>query len=273
MPLYRAEAIVLHSRELGEADRLVTLFSREEGKVHAVAKGARKVRSRLAAATQPLTHAGMLLYRGRQLDIVSQCEIHAAFPAIRTSLLKTAYAACMAELVDETVKERDRQDGIFYLLLAVLHLLEEAEEEGCWRLFHAFQLRLLGLVGYRPRVRECAACGGECASREVGFSPRAGGVLCCSCRALEPGAMMVRRGTIAAMAYLLEADMRRLSPLRLTVGTAAEVETALESYVSFYLEKRLRAMDFLKRVRGQDLLPGGPPYPQERGGRDGHQPG
>ena len=159
MPVYKAEAIVLRQQTLGESDRIVTLFTREYGKVRAVARGIRRPTSRLAGRIEPFTHARLLLARGRTFDIIAQAEIVRPFPGVRVDLLRGAYAAYVMELIDRGVPERDRQEEIFVLIVDALDALEWAREDDAEIASLKFAVRLAGLLGYQPETAACVECG------------------------------------------------------------------------------------------------------------------
>src|SRR5574341_1723464 len=109
MPVYKAEGIVLRRVNLGEADRIVTLLTREYGRLSAVAKGARKPKSRFVGRLELFTHLRGLLAQGRTLDVVSQVEVVDPFPAVRTDLGRMSAASFVAEVTDRALPERDPQ--------------------------------------------------------------------------------------------------------------------------------------------------------------------
>jgi len=102
---YKVDGIVLRARDFGEADRIITILDRNLGKLEAVAKGARRTRSRLGGSCQPFSHNHFLLWHGRTLDGVIQCEVVHSFSSLREDLMRLAAASYMAELVDEVVRD------------------------------------------------------------------------------------------------------------------------------------------------------------------------
>ncbi|MEW6724512.1 MAG: DNA repair protein RecO [Bacillota bacterium] len=244
MALYTTEAIVLRERDLGEADRILTLFTRDKGKVEAVAKGARRPRSRLAGFSQPFSYGLVSLFSGRNLETVSQAELRESFGALRADLDRMAYAAYAVDLVDEVTRERDRHEELFYVLLSMLHLLTgEVDRE---LLIRALEIKVLAAAGFRPRLEDCAACGGTVGDA-VRFSPEAGGLVCGNCPA--PGAIRLSRGALETMRRLLGTDFRRLTGLRWSQAIRAEIGAVLDSYVVHCLERRPRSWAFLSTVR------------------------
>ncbi|MHB9144156.1 MAG: DNA repair protein RecO [Symbiobacteriia bacterium] len=247
MALYKAEALVLRVRDFGEADKILTLLRREGGKAQAVAKGARRPRNRLAGVSQVFTHCHLMLFHGRSLDNLSQSEILNSFGALREDLTKMAYASYMAELTDEMVRDHDPHPGVFLLLLTSQHLLAAGAPPE--PVLHAFELRLLGELGYRPSLDACVNCGGPLAGAQVRFSPNAGGALCGNCLGADESGTMVSRGAVETMRHLLTSDLARVHLLRLDPAMAGEIATALGRYLAYRLDKRLKTLDFLELMR------------------------
>lgn len=236
-------------RDFDEADKIVTLLTREEGKVSAVARGARRPRNRFAAATQIFTHCQVSLFSGRKLDTLSQVEIRESFRLLREDLVRMASATYLCELVDETVQEKQRMETVYLLLLSTLHLLAAADIPP-EPVVHAFELKLMALLGFRPVLHACASCGGALPPGPVRFSPGLGGVLCDQCPG-EEGGLVVRitRGAVETMRHLLEGDLRKAHLLRMGPDIRAEVARTLELYIGYRLERRLRSLEFLKSLR------------------------
>lgn len=251
LPLYNAEAIIIRVRDFDEADKIITLLTREEGKVSAVAKGARRPRSRFAAATQLFTHCDVALFSGKRMDTLSQIEIRAAYRPLREDLVRMAYATYLCELVDETVQEKQRMESVFLLLLATLHLISAAEIDP-EPVSRAFELKLMSLLGFRPVLAECVSCGrslDQVAAPMLRFSPGLGGVLCDRCPGEEGPAVWLSRGTLETMRHLLDGDLRRAHLWKMSPDIRRELGRALEQFIAFRVEKRLRSLDFLSSVR------------------------
>lgn len=247
MSLYKADALVLRVRDFGEADRILTLLRREEGKTQAVAKGARRPRNRLAGASQVFTHASLLLFHGRALDTLSQAEILDSFGNLREDLTKLAYASYLAELTDELIRDNDPHPGVFVLLLASQHLLAVGAPPE--PVAHSYELRLLNELGYRPVLEACVNCGGPLTGGRVRFSPNAGGVLCTNCLGEDQSGATLSRGAVETMRHLLTADLSRVHLLRLETGMAREIAEAIKHYLIYRLDRRLKSLEFLELIR------------------------
>src|SRR6516165_2357752 len=142
--------------DLGEADRIVTLFSRDEGKIRAVAKGVRRTTSRSAGHLEPFTLSDILLAVGRELDVISQADTLESFRAVRESLELSTHAYYLAEVVDLLTEDRQENRPVFDVLVEALR--ELARSHDIRLVLVAFHLRLLDAVGYRPELRECVTC-------------------------------------------------------------------------------------------------------------------
>ena len=153
---YVTEAVVLSVRDLGEADRLAVLFSREIGKLSAAAYGARRPRSRFAGAVQSFAQVSLSLIPGRTLDTIGQCEVKRSFRELREDIQLMTYAAFLTELVSELWPDRSPEPSAYDVLMGSLSLLSERNPR-LVSLAAAWQL--LALAGFHPEYERCVACG------------------------------------------------------------------------------------------------------------------
>lgn len=249
MALYKAEALVLRTRPLGEADKIVTLFTQSEGKISAVARGARRVRSRLLGGTQLFMHGCFLLFRGRSLDTLSQVEVATSFRFLREDLVAMAQASYIAELVDLLIEEREPVEDLFALVLATWHWL--AAGTNSTLALRAFEVRAMAALGYQPVLAACAVCGGPLAGR-TGFSAAAGGAVCRRCEA-EVRPRPISPVGLATLRHLAEAPFDNLVNLELGPQVLGEITQTLRLYVDYRLERAPRSLVFLESLAA---LPG-----------------
>ncbi len=254
MPVYKAEAIVLRQQALGESDRIITLFTREYGKVRAVARGVRRSTSRLAGRIEPFIHARLLLARGRTLDVIAQAEIVRPFSGVRADLLRGAYAAYVVELVDRGVPERDRHEEVFALIIGALEDLERAREDDAEMAALRFAVKLAGLLGYQPETAACVECG-RCLPHTLGaagawaFSPLSGGALCPACRSRDAEAVSVSPGVLAACDYLVRVPERQSGRLRIPPVQRGELAKLVQLHLEHRLEAKLRSPLVIRRLK------------------------
>jgi DNA repair protein RecO (recombination protein O) len=234
--LYKDEAIVLKTIKLGEADRIVTLFTRENGKVRAVAKGVRKTKSRWGGRLEPLTRVDLLIYRGRDLDTITAAQIITSFDSVRTDYFTLTAAAALVEAVEKITPDRERAFSVYALLLGGLEALAEGKGGS---VVPAFLVKLLSLSGYHPQLTVCAGCGTP--SGLSGFSPAMGGAVCQSCWQEDPDSFQVSGDTIMFLARLLAGEFGQQ-----TYGdqTFESLQT-LRRYAEYHLERPLRSLHLL----------------------------
>jgi len=255
MPVYKAEGIVLRQHAMGEADRAITLLTREYGKLRAAARGIRRTTSRLGGRVEPFTHAQFLLAKGKTLDVIAQVEVLEAFAGLRADLLRSAYAAYVAELADRFLPERDRHESAFTLVRDALAALAGAGEEEAELVALWFALHLAADLGYRPEAETCVGCGrplpreGGRPAEAWAFSPAFGGALCPACAARDADAVRTHPGVLATCAYLLRLPPGRESRLRIAVGERRELARLVQVHLEYRLEAKLRAPFVIGRLR------------------------
>ncbi|OAT85799.1 DNA repair protein RecO [Desulfotomaculum copahuensis] len=247
MRLYKVSALVLKAVNIREADLILTLFSRERGKIRVLAYGACKPGSRKRGAVQPFSCANFLLCRGRDLDTVSQADLQEMFPALRERLDLLGYASYLAELVDAFTAEGEAAPAVFELLQQSFGLLGHIQTA---LLTRAFEIKLLTLLGYRPCLESCVSCGGALGGEPV-YHAGAGGMLCPRCAALQHGGLRCRRGTVATLRLLLRWDLRRLNRLRPDDAIRREMRQILRRHMEYHLERRMKSLQFLRLI-GED---------------------
>ncbi len=195
--MYRDSGVVLRTYKLGEADRIVVLLTADNGKVRAVAKGVRKTTSRFGARLEPMSHVRLLLYRGRELDIVSQAESVEPLAPLLGDLDRASQGMAVLEAADQLALEREPNPELYRMLVGVLRTI--AIRPGPL-VVPAFYWKLLAAEGLRPELDACVRCGGiEPDVTLVAFDLGEGGVLCRSCRsgsAITPAALALLRAVL-----------------------------------------------------------------------------
>jgi DNA repair protein RecO (recombination protein O) len=251
---FRVEAVVLRHSDWGEADRLLTLYTLEMGKVRALAKGARKPRSRKAGHLEPFTRAALQLARGREILLVTQADTLDAYTVFRDDLLLTTYAAYVVELLDRFTYEEGENRALYKLLVSTLARLGNRDSSSGLLyspdlVMRYYEMRLLDLLGFRPQLFQCAGCGEEIQPQDQYFSAEAGGVLCPNCGPQNAGA---RHISLQALKYLRHFQRSNFSEAaRAQPGALAnrEIETLMHYYLTYLLERGLNTPAFLRRLR------------------------
>jgi DNA repair protein RecO (recombination protein O) len=245
--LYRTEAVILRRQDMGETDRLLTLFSPAQGKLRAVAKGVRRPGSRKAGHLEPFSRVDLLLARGRELDVITQAEAVSLYPHLREDLLRLGQAAYLVELVDRFAVEQEGHPALYRLLVDMLAELDAGQEPGA--VLRYYQLRLLELVGYQPELFRCLSCGEALQPVAQFFSVSEGGVRCPHCGPTQLDSRPLSLSALKVLRHNQRSAFAEAAAPRIAPAVAQEVEALLEAYLSYLLERKLRAPDFVRDVQ------------------------
>jgi DNA repair protein RecO (recombination protein O) len=243
--LYRTPAVILKRMDLGEADRIVTLFSRDDGKIRAVAKGVRRMTSRSAGHLEPFTLSDVLFAVGRELDVISQADTLESFRHIREDLERTTHAYYLTEVVDLLTEDRSENRGVFDAL--VLGLRELAETGDTRLVLVVFHVRLLDALGYRPELRECVSCRTAIEPNRNHFSALLGGVVCPGCGPPVPTARAIGTSALKLLRFLQLTGGER--SVNVPPHVCDEAEALLRDYAEHIIERRLRSPALIARVQ------------------------
>jgi DNA repair protein RecO (recombination protein O) len=235
MALFKTEGVVLRRRDLGEADRLLTLFTKRFGKIKAVAKGCRKPKSRLAGHLEPLNVAQFMLWRreGRDLALLRSADMTEMHPVLAGDFRAFAAASAAAELIDVSLAEDEPVPKLYALLSRFLRALKTPEHSTAALL--AFMVRATDILGYAMSLETCVGCRARLASGEAWLEYRLGGLLCPECVIGERRAgERVSREVIGAMRSA-SAD-----PPRAAAGEAATLGVrVLDRLLSYHQDRRV----------------------------------
>ena len=245
--VYRTDAIVLRRSDFGEADRLLTVFTPGRGKLKLIAKGARKPSSRKSGHVELFSRGHFVVAVGRELDIVTQAETIDPFLPLREDLLRTTYAYYFAELADAFTAERDENRPLYELLCEALGWLSTAEEPPLVARY--FELHLLSLVGYQPQLFVCPGCKDLLKPETNYFSVAEGNVFCRRCGHDRRGTMELSVNALKVLRFLQTREWQVCRLLRLSQASHAEVERAMNRYITYHLERKLKSVDFVNRLR------------------------
>ncbi|MFH1560677.1 MAG: DNA repair protein RecO [Chloroflexota bacterium] len=243
--IYKTEAIVLRHFPFGEADYLLTLYTPNEGKLRAVAKGTRRIKSKLGGHLEPLMRTSLLIARGQNLDAVNQAEALEGFRTVREDLHRLSQALYMAELVDAITPEEQTNYPIYRLLLDTLRSLAGDAPPS---LLPFFQLRLLGHSGFMPELYRCVECGSTLAPGLHRFTPDQGGCLCGSCHPPKVSVLPLSLDTLKVLRFLQREEYANIERLHLEQGTLLELGRLLDALLRNVLDREVRASRFLNQV-------------------------
>jgi len=242
MQSYRVEAVVLRTHRLGEADRIITLLTRERGKVRAVAKGVRRTKSKFGSRLEPLTRVDLLIAPGKNLDIVTQAEtLNSYGNDLVLDYPRWTIAQAMLETADRLAVEESVQSEMQYLLLVGgLKSLTDGEHDSSLVL-NAYLLRALSMAGYSPVFDECVVC--SASGQQPFFNVAIGGGVCATHR--PPGSVAPNPETIVLMSALLSGDWHVADAS--SDSCAREASGIVAAYTQWHLERGLRSLPLVDR--------------------------
>ncbi len=246
----RVEGIVLRHREWGEADRLLTIYTRELGKVQAIAKGVRKPRSRKAGHLEPFTRAGLLLASGRSFYILTQAEAIAPHIALRGDLVLLGYASYIVELLDRFTFDEEENQALFRLIRNSLTRLDRGDAPEI--VVHYYEIRLLDHIGFRPQLFNCASCEQEIQPEDQFFSAAQGGVLCPKCGGTVSEARPISMPALKYLRHFQRSSYQDATRAQIEQPIVAEIESLMNYYLTYLLERGLNTPAFLRRVRKRE---------------------
>ncbi len=245
--MYRAEAVVLRRLNIGETDRVLTLFTRERGKLNAIVKGVRSPRSRMAGATELFTWFSGLLAQGQNLDVLTQAQVENSFSDIRKDLVRIGYASHFLEIVSTGIEERQPMPALWDVLVAALGVLEVGKNPDL--LARAFELQAMTLLGYEPQLQQCVFDGSPVEDADSAFHPLRGGMLCAHHARATPGSLSLGPGSLQAMRRLMRMPLVQAASAEWTESIRRDLTRCMIPYLRHQLETPLNSLQFLDDVQ------------------------
>ena len=244
---YQTEAIILKGLKLGEADKILTLYTPGMGKIKAIAKGVSRPSSKLRGNVELLMHSKLMLARGTNLDIITQGEAINSFLALRDDLWRTSCALYVAELVDHFTPEHLENRPVFDLLQDVLNILCRVNNGEI--ILRYFELHLLEHSGYRPQLNNCIRCNAPLNPTTNFFSITGGGVLCPDCQYKESAVLPVSLNALKVMRFLQDNDVTGAIRLKATPRLLLELEQLTRHYIRYLIERETGSSKWLDEIK------------------------
>lgn len=234
-----------------EWDKILTIFTRDNGKVQAIAKGARKPKGKLVAGAQIFSYSNFILYKGKNLYNVNQADLIESFFTLREDLYKLAYATYILELLDAGTVVEYPNFRLFDLTIKTLKTLSKINNDSNLnykKLLIAFQLKYISFIGYRPHIKSCTICNGLLNDR-IKFSIEHGGVICGKCSSRVNSGYYISKEVLKAINDLLFMPLDKLESLKIPIKNIVIIEKIVTEYVMRNIEKRqFKSLEFLKRL-------------------------
>ena len=246
MRTHTINAIVIRRTDLAEKDRILTLFSKESGRISAVAKGARRPGSRLGGASEPFTYSKMLISTGRDLDIIAQAEIIESFPNVKQNIDAVSYGIYMLELIGNFIDSEQANAQLFDNLLSAMYILESGTDPKLTTRY--FELNMLDVLGYKPHFDVCLRCAGPIGIEKAVFSPSMGGMICKECGMPPNDAIWVSGAITSYFKALEETQPHKIKDLHFPKGAMQDLEKTLKWHIKYRLERKLKSSDVIDAI-------------------------
>ncbi|MEH7343749.1 DNA repair protein RecO [Bacillus sp. JJ1532] len=249
--LEKCEGIIIRTTNYGETNKIVTLYTREWGKIGVMARGAKKPSSRLAAVTQPFTYGYFLVQRSSGLGSLQQGEMISSMRSIREDIFLTAYASYIVDLTDKGTDDRKPNPYLFELVYQSLNLVNEGFDAEI--IVNIFEMKMLNTFGLYPVLNQCTVCSST--GGHFSFSIREGGLICHRCLEKDPYHYKISPATVKLLRLFYFFDLSRLGNISVKQETKAELKKVINAYYEEYSGLNLKTKKFLNQMaKFEDIL-------------------
>jgi|LDZT01.1.fsa_nt_gi DNA repair protein RecO (recombination protein O) len=247
--LFNADGIILKNIKLNESDKIVTIFTRQFGKIRAIAKGVRKTKSQFGSSLENLTQLRFLAFKGKSLNTISQTEIEYSFFPKSKDLMRYGAAIQCAEIIDKITEEEDPNEIVYKLFSDTLMLLSDEKNIGL--LFSSFQWKLFSLMGYQPELNKCADCNCHIEnSKNYIFDIAKGGIICNTCQN-KNDFYQIRLSSycLKLLKRIIYADLSIIHNKKVSKTALNELIKITTKYMSYHFEIENRTKQFMDKIK------------------------
>lgn len=256
MGIIRTEAIVLKQYELGEADKIITFYTKDYGKIRAVAKGVRKSRSSMSGIVLPFNYNYVTFYQGKSLDRINQVRNIFSFTRLREDLIKMAYASFIGEIIEKVGLENQANKFLFSLLLSTLHTILEARDDKLKYIELIYKIRLLVILGLKPQLDCCAKCNCKLIYQEKNFFDiEHGGLICKDCFLDDQRDIsrtqryILSLKTVELLNFIINSGLEPLSDIDTSEKEYQKLDQLSNQFMYYHLDLKLKSYDFLNMIK------------------------
>ncbi|MBM7691798.1 DNA repair protein RecO (recombination protein O) [Peribacillus deserti] len=242
--LQKCEGIVIRRSNYGENNKIITLYTREWGKIAVMARGASKPSSRFSSVTQLFNYGSYLVQSSKGMGGLQQGETFSSMRSIREDIISTAYASYIVELLDKSVEDRKPNPYLFELLYQSLNYINEGYDSEIIKFI--FEMKMLDVLGLHPSLNQCASCGS--AEGNFSFSIREGGFICHRCIEKDPYHLKISPAAVKLLRVFYYFDLSRLGSISVKPETKKELEHVIHTYYEEYSGLQLKSKKFLDQM-------------------------
>lgn len=244
---HKTSGIVLKRSNLGEADRLLTILTERFGKIKAIAKGARKIKSRLAGSLEPFNLVDLQLYEGKTFYTVTGAVIEKEYSIIHSDLGKLSFCFYLGEMVDKFFEENQKSSFVFINFVKALDHLETKKKSDL--LVKTLCLEIIEEAGFKPQILNCVHCHEEIKEEENFWDSSDGGIICGNCKSKSGHGKLISNNGVKALRLMERKDFSIIEKISLDEKLNQEIENILDEYISRILERDLKSKRFIADVK------------------------
>lgn len=243
MGYLKTSGLVINEINTGEADRIITIFTKNDGKLSAIARNSKKSGNRISSGTQLLCFSDFMMFKGKELYNVTSCEIICSFYELSHDIVKLTYVSHILEIVNDTVQESQNYYRVLRLLLNVLYLLSDTKKDA-ELIIRIFEMRLMKYLGYLPEMRTCSVCGKEHENEFFSFDKC--GLICINCISNEERYFPISQGCKMAIKKILFSNHKDIFSFNVSDEVKMELGKISSRYLNERLEKNYEKLNFIK---------------------------
>ena len=243
---YLTRGLVLKNTPFGEADLLVNLYSREFGKIRAIAKGSRKSTSRMVGHLEPLTILDLSLFRGRNLDTINQAQIVNNLGSLKSDLSQISEGLYVCELIDGFGNESNSNIDLYQVAIETLDNIDQDHQQNLnlrW-----FEIHLLRTTGFKIELETCTECNRDIKPQQHRFSPDSGGVICIHCNITARRIYPLSLQALKVLRFLERSALHNLPHLNISNTLEKELKSLLGNTVRYWIDKEIRSNAFIEHL-------------------------
>lgn len=257
---YKTDGLVLRRQPLREVDRLVVVMTPDRGKLELVARGAAKIKSKMAGHLEPYTYSRLMIAQGRHRDTIMASQAMMRFQTFTGSIIKKAWADYTAEIVDRLVHTNESEPQVFRLIFETWKVLDKQpvrspkEYSNGFIIVAGFIIKLFSELGYKPELRYCSSCGQRLVHDGNIYDFTQGGIVCSSCQQTAPvhgQRLTLTIPTIKLLRFLQQADYQHIQKLSASTAKLQDLKKVIDRFLGYYINTKLRTVEFLRTLSSQ----------------------
>lgn len=258
MASFKTEGVVLKQFDLGEADRLITLYTKERGKIRVVARGARKGKKSRSGLVLPFSYHNFLLYQGKSLARINHIDSIELNSRLRDDLDYMAYASVVSEYIERVGLENEKDLALFSLLALILKEMNNADKKNLLFHFIFFKTKLLILLGIKPELKKCTYCNEQIYynnNNNIYFNIEHGGVICRNCKEkYKADYRKFNREEFIIFAKFINSTFADIADKNIEIDNKVlkKISLLTEDFIAYHLDLKPKSLSFLYNLQSMN---------------------